>query len=101
MKLKKGDNIIVIAGKDKGKKGTIARVVVDAERVVIDGINVVKKQRRARKSGEKGMMVDVSMPIHVSNVMLADPKDGTPTRVGKKKVGDVYVRVAKKSQQEI
>jgi large subunit ribosomal protein L24 len=101
MKLKKGDNIIVVAGKDKGKKGVISRVLVAENRVVVDGVNVVKKQRRARRSTEKGSVIDVAMPIHASNVMFLDPKKGVGTRLGKKKVGETFVRIAKKSEQEI
>lgn len=101
MKLKKGDNVIVITGKDKGKKGKILRVLNDKNRVVVEGLNMMKKHRKPRRSGEKGSMVDTSMPIHASNVMIADPKTGKPSRLGKKKVGDKMVRVSRKSQQEI
>ncbi|MEK7069338.1 MAG: 50S ribosomal protein L24 [Patescibacteria group bacterium] len=101
MKLKKGDNIIVIAGKEKGKTGKIVRVLVSKNRVIIEGLNTVKKHQRPRKTNEKGSMISVAMPIHASNVMLVDPKTGKPTRVGKKKVGDKMVRIARKSNQEI
>ncbi len=101
MKLKKGDNVIVIAGKDKGKKGKIARVLVADNRVVVEGINMMKKHQRPRKSGEKGQVISIASPIHASNVMFADPKGGKPTKIGKKKVGDKMVRFAKKSGQEI
>jgi large subunit ribosomal protein L24 len=72
MKLKKGDNIIVITGKDKGKKGKIARVLVAENKVVIEGINMMKKHQRPRKSGEKGTKIDMAMPIHASNVKKAE-----------------------------
>ncbi len=101
MKLKKGDNIIVIAGKDKGKKGKIVRILADANRVVVEGVNIMKKHQRPRKSNEKGQVLDVAMPLHASNVMIADPKTGKPSKIGKKKVGDKMVRIAKKSGQEI
>ena len=101
MKLKKGDKVIVVAGKDKGKSGAIVRVVTKTGRVVIDGVNVVKKQQRARKAGEKGQMIDMAMPIHASNVMVVDSKTGKQTRLGKKKVGDKFVRISRKSDQEI
>ncbi len=68
MKLKKGDNVIVIAGKDKGKKGKIARALPKEDKVVVEGINMSKKHQRPRKSGEQGSMIDLAMPIHVSNV---------------------------------
>jgi large subunit ribosomal protein L24 len=101
MKLKKGDNIIVITGKDKGKKGKIVTVLVEKSRIIVEGINMMKKHQRPRKSGEKGSKIDKAMPMHASNVMIADPKTGLPTRVGKKKVGDKMVRITKKSSQEI
>ncbi|MEK7106158.1 MAG: 50S ribosomal protein L24 [Patescibacteria group bacterium] len=101
MKLKKGDNVIIKTGKDKGKKGKIVKVFVDKNRVVVEGANMMKKHQRPRKSGEKGSMIDREMPIHASNVMIVDPKSGKATRIGKKKVGDKMVRVARKSNQEI
>jgi large subunit ribosomal protein L24 len=101
MKLKKGDNIIVIAGKDKGKKGKIVAVLVDKNKVVVEGINMMKKHQRPKKSGEKGSKINIAMPLHVSNVMIVDPKTGLGTRIGKKKVGDKMIRITKKSGQEI
>ena len=101
MKLKKGDNVIVIAGKEKGKTGKVVQVIVSMNKVVVEGLNVVKKHQRPRKTNEKGSMVSVAMPIHASNVMLLDPKSGKATRVGKKKVGDKMVRIARKSNQEV
>ena len=101
MKLKKGDNVIIIAGKDKGKKGKIVAVLVGKNKVVIEGINVMKKHQRPKKSGEKGSKIDVAMPMHASNFMIVDPKTGLGTRIGKKKVGEKMVRITKKSGQEI
>ena len=101
MKLKKGDNVIVITGKDKGTKGKISRVLVAENKVVIETINMMKKAQRPRKSGEKGQMINVAMPIHASNVMIVDPKTGKGSRIGKKKIGDKMVRVTRKSDQEI
>lgn len=72
MKIKKGDNVIVITGKDKGKKGKIASVLVAKNKVVVEGINMMKKHQRPRKSGEKGSKIDVAMPIHASNVKKAE-----------------------------
>ena len=71
MKLKKGDNVIIITGKDKGKKGKIVRSMPKKGKVIIEGLNMVKRHQRARKSNEKGSMVDMAMPIHASNVKLA------------------------------
>ena len=101
MKFKKGDNVIVIAGKDKGKKGTIAKTLPTQNKVVIEGINLVKKHQRPRRTDEKGSVITMSMPINVSNVMALDPKSGKRTRVGYKTVGDKKVRIARKSGQEI
>ena len=101
MKLKKGDNIIIIAGKDKGKKSKILKVLVEDNKVIVEGANMMKKHQRPRKSGEKGTMINIAMPMHASNIMILDPKEGVATRVGKKKVGDKMVRIAKKSNQEI
>lgn len=101
MKLKKGDNVIITTGKDKGKKGKIVRVLVAENRVIIEGANMMKRHQRPRRSGEKGSMRDIEMPIHASNVMILDPKSGKATRLGKKKVGDKMVRVSRKSNQEL
>jgi large subunit ribosomal protein L24 len=68
MKLKKGDNVIVITGKDKGKKSKIAHVLVKENKVIVEGLNMMKKHQRPRKSGEKGSMKNIEMPIHASNV---------------------------------
>lgn len=68
MKIKKGDNVAIITGKDKGKKGKIIRVLVSENKVIIEGANMMKKHQRPRKSGEKGSMKNVEMPIHASNV---------------------------------
>lgn len=68
MKIKKGDNIIVIAGSDKGKKGKVIKAIPTENRVVVEGINMKKKARKATKRGEKGQMIEMAMPIHASNV---------------------------------
>jgi large subunit ribosomal protein L24 len=101
MKLKKGDNVIVIAGKDKGKKGKIVRVLPKDGKVIVDGLNMTKRHQRPRKSGEKGSVKSIEMPINASNVMIVDPKTGKASRIGKKKVGEKMVRIARKSNQEI
>jgi large subunit ribosomal protein L24 len=101
MKFKKGDNVIVIAGKDKGKKGKITRVFRAEERVIVEGVNMSKRHLRPKKSNEKGQIVSIETPLHASNVMFLDPKTNKPTRIGKKEVGGKMVRIAKKSNQEI
>jgi large subunit ribosomal protein L24 len=72
MKVKKGDNIIVIAGKDKGKKGKVARALPKAEKVIVEGVNMYKKHRKPKTTNEKGSANEVPMPIHVSNVRKLD-----------------------------
>lgn len=72
MKIKKGDNAIIIAGKDKGKKGKIVRVLVKLDKVIVEGVNMSKKYQRPKKSGEKGSMINIAMPIHASNVKRAE-----------------------------
>ncbi len=101
MKLKKGDNVIIVTGKDKGKKGKIVAVLVGKNKVIVEGLNMVKKHQRPKKSGEKGSRINVAMPIHASNVQILDPKTGLRTRMGKKKVGDKIIRITRKSGQEV
>jgi large subunit ribosomal protein L24 len=101
MKLKKGDNVIIIAGKDKSKKGKIVKVLPALNKVVVEGLNLTKKHQRPRKSGEKGQIIKIAMPIHASNVQILDPKTEKPSRIGKKEVGGKMVRIVKKSNQEI
>jgi len=72
MKIKKGDNVKLITGKDKGKSGKIVLVLVKENKVIVEGLNMMKKHQRPRKSGEKGSMVNVAMPIHASNVKKAE-----------------------------
>jgi len=101
MKLKKGDHVIIITGKDKGKKGKIVRVLPSENKVVVEGANILKKHQRPRKSGEKGQVLSVAMPLNASNVMIVDPKTNKGSRIGKKMIGDKMVRVTRKSDQEI
>lgn len=72
MKIKKGDNVIAIAGKDKGKKGKVVRVLVSTNKVIVEGLNMMKKHQRARTTNEKGQMINIAMPIHASNVKKAE-----------------------------
>ncbi len=97
LKVKKGDQVIVIAGKDKGKKGAILKVIPSELRVIVAGINKVKRHTKPSKTSAGGI-VEQEAALHVSNVALADPKTGKPTRVGYKTLADgKKVRVAKKS----
>jgi len=103
-RIKKGDNVVVIAGRDKGRSGEVIEMRRDAGRVLVRGINMVKRHQRQSASQEGGI-ISKEAPIHVSNVALADPKDGKPTRVGFKIVGKgedrKKVRVAKRTGVEI
>ena len=83
MKIRKGDRVRVIAGKDLGKEGTVIRAIPERERVIVDGeINVAKRHQRATSATAQGGIIDKEMPIHVSNVAIVDPKTGGPSRVG-------------------
>lgn len=99
MNLIKGDKVIVIAGRDKGKSGTIQKVLPRTNRVVVDGVNVRKKHQKPTQQNPEGTIVEVYAPIDASNVMLVDPKTKKPTRVGHKIVKGKKVRFAKKSGQ--
>lgn len=97
MKIKNGDKVIVIAGKDRGKTGKVLRALPREDRVIVEGVNITKRHRKATSQRQSGQIIDKTLPVHVSNVMLVDPKSGKPTRVGIKKVDGKYTRVAKKS----
>ena len=99
MKIKKGDNIIVITGKDKGKTGKIVRAYPAKSLVLITGVNIKKRHQKARQSGQKGQVIDLASPIHVSNVMIVD--DGKRGRVGMRMSGEKYQRFHKKSGKTI
>jgi large subunit ribosomal protein L24 len=107
MKIKKGDKVVIISGADKGKQGTVLKVLTKTSRVVLegDGLSKVKKHLKPSQANPDGGIMEVEKPMHVSNVMLLDPKSKTPTRIGyktitkkvKKEDKEVKVRFAKKS----
>jgi len=100
-KIKRGDKVVVIAGKDKGKTGDVLQVIVAENRVVVSGINVAKRHTKAQGANEGGIIAK-NMPIHISNVQLRDPKSGKPTRVGFKTLdGGKKARVAKRSGEVV
>ena len=101
MNIKKGDNVIVRTGKDAGKTGKVVKIMVKENRVLVDGLNMKKRHIRAKRTGEKGQMVDMPHPIARSSVSLVDPKSGKATRLSSKVVNGKKVRIAKKSGQEI
>ena len=101
MRIKKDDKVIILAGKDKGKKGSVVRSLPKENKVIVGGLNMTKVHRRPRKSGEKGQIIEKPMPIDVSNVALIDPKKDKPTRVSFKVEKGKKVRITKKSGSAI
>jgi len=103
-KIKKGDTVVVIAGRDKGRSGEVIEMRRDDGRALVRGVNIVKRHQK-QSATQEGGIVSKEAPIHLSNIALADPKDGKPTRVGFKYVGKgeerKKVRVAKRSGVEI
>ena len=96
MKLKKGDNVKILSGKDRGKTGVILAAFPDSGRIQIDGLNVFKKRSKSRKQGEKGQIVAVSRPLAASKVMLICPNCKAPTRIGGRVEGNRKIRYCKK-----
>jgi len=100
-KIKKGDRVVVLTGKDKGRQGQVLRVTPKDSRVLVAGINMVKRHTRPTQSDPQGGIKNKEASLHISNVALLDPKSGEPTRVGFRIDGDKKVRVAKKSGEVI
>ncbi len=98
LKIKKGDKVLVISGKDKGKQGEVLKVLREESRVIVKGVNIIKRHQKARKMGENSGIISKEASIHVSNVSLLDPKSGKASRIGYKFLenGD-KVRYAKRS----
>jgi len=95
-KIRKGDKVVILTGKDKGRSGEVLTVMPKEDRAVVRGINMVKRHQRQSASQEAGI-ISKEASIHLSNLAIADPKDGKPTRVGFKIEGEKKVRVAKRS----
>jgi len=100
-KLKVNDLVQILAGKDKGKQGKVKTINFKTNRVVVEGVNVVKKAMKPNQANQQGGNVDMEKAIHISNVAPLDPKSGKPTRVAVKKVDGKNVRVAAKSKSEL
>jgi large subunit ribosomal protein L24 len=100
MKIRKGDNVVVTTGRDKGKSGSVLRVFPTENRLLVQGVNLVKRHTKPRP-GQQGGIVEKENPIHASNVALSDPKDNKPTRVGFKTVDGRKVRFARRSGEII
>jgi large subunit ribosomal protein L24 len=101
MHVKKGDKVVVISGKDKGKQGTILEAYPKKDRVLVEGVNIVKKHSKPSQANPQGGILSLEAAIHVSNVMPIDPKTGKPTRVGYKVEDGKKVRVAKISGETL
>jgi len=106
MRIKNGDEVVVIAGNDKGVQGTVQRVIPGKSRVVVSGVNIVKKHQKPRPAGGRtqaqGGIIEFEAPIDVSNVMLVDPESGEPTRVGIRRDEDGRrIRYAKRSGTDL
>ncbi|MBU1098643.1 MAG: 50S ribosomal protein L24 [Bacteroidetes bacterium] len=103
MRIKKDDNVVVVAGNSKGKTGKVLKVFPKVERIIVEGVNIRKRHTKPNQANPQGGIIEKEAPIHVSNVMVVDPKSSEPTRIGKKIIIDEKsgkkrsVRVSKSS----
>lgn len=100
MQIRKGDNVIMLTGKDRGKKAKVLSAWPAQQRVVVEGLNLIKKHQRARKQGQKGQIISRERAVNISNVQLLCPKCGAATRVGHKREGDLKRRICKQCQAD-
>jgi len=101
MKLKTNDNIIVTAGKDKGKHGKVIQIFADSRKVVVEGVNILKKHIRARKDGQKGQIIELPAPLAESNVSIFCERCQKPVKIGHRVEADKKVRFCKKCKEVI
>jgi large subunit ribosomal protein L24 len=102
MKIRKGDRVQVLAGKDRGREGVVVEAMPTRNKVIVEGVNIAKRHTKPRSAEEPGGIIDKAMPVHVSNVAVLSPADGKPTRVGYKINADgTKVRVCRRTGQEI
>jgi large subunit ribosomal protein L24 len=112
LKIRKGDSVMIIAGKDKGQTGLVVAVDPERQRAMVfqenpekagefRPLNAAVKHQKAKYQGQRSARVSMAVPIHISNLMVLDPKSGEPTRIGRKKIDDKVVRVAKKSGEVV
>lgn len=102
MKVRKGDRVQILAGKQRGDVGTVLRVLPQASRVVVEGVNVAKRHTKPKQANAPGGIIQKEMPIHISNVAVLSPKDGKPTKVGYRfKEDGTKVRICRRSGEEI
>ena len=101
-RIRSGDTVVILTGKDRGKSGKVRSVLVKENRVIVEGLNLVKRHTKARGPGQPGGIIEKEASLHASNVAIADPRDGKPSRVGFRTEADgAKVRFAKKSGQAI
>jgi len=101
MKIKKNDQVKILAGKDRGKSGKVLRVFSGEDKVIVEGLNIVKKHVKARKEGESGQRIEIPGKLNISNVMLVCPKCGKATRIEYKIAGKDKLRVCKQCKAEL
>lgn len=102
MKIRKNDTVVIIAGKDKGKRGKVRRALPKQDRVLVEGLNMIKRHSRARRAARQAGIIELEAPIHISNVMLVCNKCAKPTRVGFKLLDDgKKVRICRSCQEVI
>ena len=99
--IRKGDEVIILTGKDKGQKGKVLKVLVKEQKAIVEGWNMVSKSMKPSAKNPQGGIVKQEAPIHISNLSLIDPKSGKPTRVSVKHDGKNVIRISKKSGEEI
>ena len=101
-KIRKGDRVVVLSGKDKGREGNVVEVHPQTDRAIVEGVNVARKSQRPVDEINQGGIIDVNMPIRLSKLAVVSPKDGKPTRVGYKVADDgTKVRICKRTGAEI
>jgi len=100
-RIKKGDNVVVLSGKDKGRTGTVAKVMPKDDKVVVSGVNVMIRHRKPSQTNPQGGLDRIEAPMHISKVAVADPKTGAPTRIRFETIDGKKVRVAVKSGEKI
>jgi len=101
MRIKKGDNVKILRGKDRSKTGKVLRVFPGSGRVIVENMNLVKRHKKSRRAGEQSERITVAMPINIANIQLVCPKCSKPTRIGRRIVDNKNVRVCKKCEAEI
>nr|WP_297168898.1 50S ribosomal protein L24 [uncultured Dysgonomonas sp.] len=99
--IKKGDIVYVNTGTDKGKTGRVVKVVIDKQRAIVEGLNMVSKHTKPNAKNPQGGIEKVEAPIHISNLNVVDPESGKPTRIGRKELNGKLVRYSKKTGKEI